>query len=151
MTNYYHSGVALAKKKGNDIHIVETPVGVGDILPVVAEGSTVPRTLRQRFGDVVNVKDFTTPLAAAAKGSLFVPQGEYACTVASSEELRLVANALTDAVLIGSLTVNIVAGHYTLTAPIVLSPQGGDKLSLPASHWPPLALRLGSLAPGLSL
>lgn len=58
MTNYYHSGVALAKKKGKDIHIVETPVGVGDILPVVAEGSTVPRMLRQRFADVVNVKDF---------------------------------------------------------------------------------------------
>ena len=58
MTIQYHSGVALAKKKGKDIHIVETPVGVGDILPVVAEGSTVPRALRQRFGDVVNVKDF---------------------------------------------------------------------------------------------
>ena len=58
MTIQYHSGVALAKKKGKDIHIVETPVGVGDILPVVAEGSTVPRMLRQRFADVVNVKDF---------------------------------------------------------------------------------------------
>lgn len=130
MTIQYHSGVALAKKKGKDIHIVETPTGVGDILPVVAEGSTVPRTLRQRFGDVVNVKDFTTPLAAAAKGSLFVPQGEYTCTVTSSEELRAVADALTDAMLIGSLTVNIAAGHYTLTAPIALSPQGGDKLSI---------------------
>lgn len=58
MTTYYHSGVALAKKKGKDIHIVETPVGIGDMLPVIAEGSSVPRTLRQRFGDVVNVKDF---------------------------------------------------------------------------------------------
>lgn len=58
MTIQYHSGVALAKKKGKNIHIVETPVGIGDMLPVIAEGSTVPRTLRQRFGDVVNVKDF---------------------------------------------------------------------------------------------
>lgn len=58
MTNYYHSGVALAKKKGKDIHIVETPVGIGDMLPVIAEGSSVPRTLRQRFADIVNVKDF---------------------------------------------------------------------------------------------
>lgn len=88
MTIQYHSGVALAKKKGKDIHIVETPVGVGDILPVVAEGSTVPRMLRQRFADVVNVKDFGAVgdgvtddtkafEAAAAKGRVFVPAGSY--------------------------------------------------------------------------
>lgn len=58
MTTYYHSGVALVKKSGNDIHVVETPTGIGDMLPVVAEGSVVPRVLRKRFADVVNVKDF---------------------------------------------------------------------------------------------
>lgn len=130
MTTNYLSGYAFAKKVGDKIHVFEPNAGVADNVPVIADGSDTPRTLKQRFADVVNVKDFTTPLAAAAKGSLFVPQGEYACTVTSSEELRLVANALTDAVLIGSLTVNIATGHYTLTAPIVLSPQGGDKLSI---------------------
>ena len=58
MTNYYHSGVALAKKKGKDIHIVETPTGIGDMLPVAAAGTVYPRQLRYRFADVVNVKDF---------------------------------------------------------------------------------------------
>lgn len=58
MTTYYHSGVALAKKKGKDIHIVETPTGIGDMLPVAAAGTAYPRQLRYRFADVVNVKDF---------------------------------------------------------------------------------------------
>lgn len=58
MTIQYHSGVALAKKKGKDIHIVETPTGIGDMLPVAAAGTAYPRQLRYRFADVVNVKDF---------------------------------------------------------------------------------------------
>ncbi|WP_074008698.1 glycosyl hydrolase family 28-related protein [Duodenibacillus massiliensis] len=58
MTIQYHSGVALAKKKGKDIHIVETPTGIGDMLPVAAAGTVYPRQLRYRFADVVNVKDF---------------------------------------------------------------------------------------------
>lgn len=58
MTNYYHSGVALAKKKGKDIHVVETPVGIGDMLPVATAGTAYPRQLRYRFADVVNVKDY---------------------------------------------------------------------------------------------
>lgn len=58
MTTYYHSGVALAKKKGKDIHVVETPTGIGDMLPVAAAGTAYPRQLRYRFADVVNVKDF---------------------------------------------------------------------------------------------
>ena len=66
MTIQYHSGVALAKKKGKDIHIVETPVGIGDMLPVAAAGTTYPRQLRYRFADVVNVKDF----GAAGAGKL---------------------------------------------------------------------------------
>ena len=58
MTIQYHSGVALAKKKGKDIHVLETPVGIGDLLPVAAAGTAYPRQLRYRFADVVNVKDF---------------------------------------------------------------------------------------------
>lgn len=58
MTIQYHSGVALAKKKGKDIHVVETPVGIGDFLPVAAAGTAYPRQLRYRFADVVNVKDY---------------------------------------------------------------------------------------------
>ncbi len=91
MTNYYHSGVALAKKKGKDIHIVETPVGIGDMLPVIAEGSSVPRVLSKRFADVVNVKDFgavgdghhddTAAIQAAIDSgkNVFIPMGVYLC------------------------------------------------------------------------
>lgn len=91
MTNYYHSGVALAKKKGKDIHIVETPVGIGDMLPVAAAGTVYPRQLRYRFADVVNVKDFgavgdgvtddTKAIQAAldAGKKVFIPAGVYLC------------------------------------------------------------------------
>lgn len=89
MTNYYHSGVALAKKKGKDIHVVETPVGIGDMLPVAAAGTAYPRQLRYRFADVINVKDFgaigdgvhddtAAFRSAAATGSrVVVPRGTY--------------------------------------------------------------------------
>ena len=89
MTNYYHSGVALAKKKGKDIHIVETPVGIGDMLPVIAEGSSVPRVLSKRFADVLNVKDFgavgdgvtddvgSFESAVATGKKVFIPSGNY--------------------------------------------------------------------------
>ena len=92
MTNYYHSGVALAKKKGKDIHIVETPVGIGDMLPVIAEGSSVSRVLRKRFADVVNVKDFGAKgdgktddtqafrVASKARKPVWVPGGKYLVT-----------------------------------------------------------------------
>lgn len=93
MTNYYHSGVALAKKKGKDIHIVETPTGIGDMLPVAAAGTVYPRQLRYRFADVVNVKDFgavgdghhddteaiqkAINVSVIKKASCFIPSGDY--------------------------------------------------------------------------
>ena len=67
MTIQYHSGVALAKKKGKDIHVVETPTGIGDLLPVATAGTAYPRQLRYRFADVVNVKDY-----GAVGGSAYV-------------------------------------------------------------------------------
>lgn len=92
MTIQYHSGVALAKKKGKDIHIVETPVGIGDMLPVIAEGSSVSRVLRKRFADVVNVKDFGAKgdgktddtqafrVASKARKPVWVSGGKYLVT-----------------------------------------------------------------------
>lgn len=51
-------GYAFAKKKGDTIHVFEGPHTLSDFLPVVAEGTDVPRMLKDRFADVVNVKDF---------------------------------------------------------------------------------------------
>ena len=55
--DYLH-GYAFVKKSKDKIQIFETPYGLGDFVPVVAEGTTTPRMLKDRFADVVNVKDF---------------------------------------------------------------------------------------------
>lgn len=60
MTNIKRlKGYAFAKKKGDDIYVFEEgQQTLGDSTPVIAEGSTVPRMLKDRFADVANVKDF---------------------------------------------------------------------------------------------
>lgn len=51
-------GYAFAKKKGDTIHVFEGPHTLADFMPVIAEGSDIPRMLKDRFADVVNVRDF---------------------------------------------------------------------------------------------
>lgn len=51
-------GYAFAKKKGDRIDVFEGPHTLADFFSVIAEGSDVPRMLKDRFADVVNVKDF---------------------------------------------------------------------------------------------
>ena len=58
MEHEYLHGRAFVKKSKGKIQIFETPYGLGDFAPVVAEGTTKPRMLKDRFADVVNVKDF---------------------------------------------------------------------------------------------
>lgn len=58
METNYLSGYAFVKKVGDKINVFEPNPGSADNLPVVAEGSNTPRTLKQRFADVVNVRDF---------------------------------------------------------------------------------------------
>lgn len=93
MTTNYLSGYAFAKKVGDQIHVFEPNAGVTDNLPVIAEGSDTPRTLKDRFADVVNVKDFgakgdgvhddteaiQAALSAASK-AVFFPAGTYITT-----------------------------------------------------------------------
>ena len=88
----YLQGYAFAKKKGDRIDVFEGPHTLADFMPVIAEGSDVPRMLKDRFSDVVNVRDYgakgdgTTDdtsafLAAAASNKrVFVPQGKYLIT-----------------------------------------------------------------------
>lgn len=58
MEHEYLHGRAFVKKSKGKIQIFDTPYGLGDFVPVVAEGTTKPRMLKDRFADAVNVKDF---------------------------------------------------------------------------------------------
>ena len=58
MERVYLHGVAHVKKQGGTLFIASEGKGVVDEKSVVATGSDTPRTLADRFGDVVNVKDF---------------------------------------------------------------------------------------------
>ena len=93
MTTINHlQGYAFAKKTGDTIHIFEGPHALADFMPVIAEGSDVPRMLKDRFADVVNVRDFgargdgvhddTEAIQAAVTSnkSIFFPAGRYRCT-----------------------------------------------------------------------
>lgn len=92
MNKEYLHGRAFVKKSKGKIQIFETPYGLGDFVPVVAEGTTMPRMLKDRFADVVNVKDFgavgdgihddTEAIRAAfASGkNVYIPMGVYVCT-----------------------------------------------------------------------
>ena len=51
-------GYAFAKKKGDRIDVFEGPHTLADFFSVIAEGSDVPRMLKDRFADAVNVADF---------------------------------------------------------------------------------------------
>lgn len=85
----YLQGYAFAKKKGDTIHVFEGPHTLGDFIPVIADGTDVPRMLKDRFADVVNVKDFgakgdgvtddTAAIQAAfdSSSSIFFPDGSY--------------------------------------------------------------------------
>lgn len=85
----YLQGYAFAKKKGDTIHVFEGPHTLLDFAPVIAEGTDVPRMLKDRFSDVVNVKDFgargdgvhddTSAFeAAVATGRIvYIPTGSY--------------------------------------------------------------------------
>ena len=89
----YMQGAVFAKKSGGRIHVFEDPFALSDNKMVLAEGTTVPRMLTERFADVVNVKDFgavgdgqhddtkaiQAALLLAAKG-VFFPAGTYITT-----------------------------------------------------------------------
>lgn len=93
MEHEYLHGRAFVKKSDGKIQIFETPYGLGDFAPVLADGTTKPRMLKDRFADVVNVKDFgavgdgatddteaiQAALSAASK-AVFFPAGTYITT-----------------------------------------------------------------------
>ena len=58
MKREYLHGVAHVKKVGDTLYIASEGEGVVDEKTVIAAGADTPRNLADRFGDVVNVKDF---------------------------------------------------------------------------------------------
>ena len=54
----HFQGYAFVKKTGDRIDVFEGPHTLADFMPVISDGSSVPRMLRDRFADAVNVADF---------------------------------------------------------------------------------------------
>lgn len=54
----HFQGCAFVKKTGDRIDVFEGPHTLADFMPVISDGSSVPRMLRDRFADAVNVADF---------------------------------------------------------------------------------------------
>lgn len=84
----YMQGAVFAKKSGGRIHVFEDPFALSNNKMVLAEGTTVPRMLKDRFADVVNVKDFGAVgdgitddteafYAANTLGRIVIPAGQY--------------------------------------------------------------------------
>lgn len=142
MNREYLHGYALAKKSKGKVQILETPYGLGDFVPVLAEATTKPRMLKDRFADVVNVKDFgavgdgmtddTEAIQAAATNAtgriLFFPSGKYKIShldVPSDVDLAGSVQ-LVDAGVLGSDThlVTLGAGCRADEMTITLDPAG---------------------------
>lgn len=149
-------GYAFAKKKGDRIDVFEGPHTLADFMPVIAEGSDVPRMLKDRFADVVNVKDFGAKpsdsvddseafFAAAEKGKLFVPNGDYLVTVDSDDDLAKAIQAIDGATLQGKLTIKI-EGHRKSSVPFVVNCKGGENLHV-VGDWTDVTITaVGSVA-----
>lgn len=123
--------VALVKKKGNKLYVVSDPEGVADESPIIAEGTTTPRMLTERFADTVNVCDFgaqpdqdcSSEIVAASQattGTVVFPNGDFVATV-TTENSAAILGVLSRVQINGTLTLTIASGTHVLTKPVVVA------------------------------
>lgn len=104
MTNIKRlKGYAFAKKKGDDIYVFEEgQQTLGDNTPVIAEGTDAPRVLKDRFADVINVRDF------GAKGD------------GITDDTESIKAAIAASQLFGGKIVVFPFGHYKISSRITI-------------------------------
>ena len=101
MEKEFLNGVALVKKKGNKIFIVESPLGEGGETPIILNG--IPRKLVDKLSDIVSVKDF------GAKGD------------GVTDDTEAIQRAMTSSVITGR-NVFFPEGVYNVMATITCAP-----------------------------
>lgn len=127
MNRVYLHGVAHVKKQGDTLFIASEGEGVVDEKSVVATGSDTPRTLADRFGDVVNVRDFgavgdgvtddtaAIQVAIEKSGCIYFPKGTYII----SETLRIPSNTVLQGAGMGITIIEMSpaapADYHTIT------------------------------------
>lgn len=104
MTNIKRlKGYAFAKKKGDDIYVFEEgQQTLGDNTPVIAEGTNKPRVLKDRFADVINVRDF------GAKGD------------GITDDTESINAAVAASQLLGGKVIIFPFGHYKVSSRITI-------------------------------
>ena len=108
MEKIYLRNAAIVKKVGDKLFIASEGEGVYDEKTVIAEGTTVPRELRHRFADVVNVKDF----GAVGDG---VTDDTAAFSRAAQRSSKLTTDLYPGLPLAPRCTVFVPEGDYLLT------------------------------------
>ena len=102
-------------------------------------GTTEPRDLRERFNDLINVKDFGAKgdgvtddsaaiVSALSNGSIFFPDGNYLIQNISNQSPLY--SAFDNAKVYGKVEVHIPSGHYVQTSPWTFSAIGGENISI---------------------
>lgn len=136
-------GYAFAKKKGDHIDVFEGPHTLADFFSVIAEGSDVPRILKDRFADVVNVRDFGAKgdgvtddtaaiIAASRTGRVFFPKGTYKMVPSASSTVAALSslNGLSG---LGTVKVTIPVGVLTIPDRLRLSCTDGVSVEIAGS------------------
>ena len=157
----YMKGTVFVKKVGDEVKVFEGSGFVGDETPVLATGTATPRMLKDRFADVVNVKDFgakgdgVTDDTAAIQAALDFAGGKNSVSVVFpfgvyrvSAQLDIPSNCIVDGMgsiveVDGDITLFRVAGSMGEEIPLGAEATSGDTALTTAQ---PHGLSVGDMA-----